>query len=307
MIGRSWIDGFKDYIEANKDNQYTVPVEQEDYLILFKSDAATDTYDRITTIAELAGGMNNLPFDGERVVTRQGIPNINPHASTVREFLENYFYPFIEATISINSTSIYQIGTDNIVTIEGDITLHNETAMINGRVDRILPTAATIHTFDSDLHYTTDIVFNPRQTPGGIEQAHLHTYQAYSEGVTNGTIISSSTKTVKAIYPYLYGVSSIDFTVTSGAYTGLIVDVADYGNKTYPLTGSGYIYICYPDSYPDLISIKDHNGFEQINAFSKTLVTISSSGLAVNWSISYKIYKLNNITAPTGWNYTFRY
>lgn len=63
----------------------------------------------------------DIAFDGERTVTRSGIPNVNVSATTVTEFLENYFFPAVDpdANISISPSSDASryFGNDDNVTL----------------------------------------------------------------------------------------------------------------------------------------------------------------------------------------------
>lgn len=44
---------------------------------------------------------NDITFDGERTVTRSGIPNVNVSATTVTDFLEGYFFPALDPVASL--------------------------------------------------------------------------------------------------------------------------------------------------------------------------------------------------------------
>jgi len=48
-----WLKGFREYITANKDNTNTDSLSTDDYLIVFKEDAAANQYDRVASISEL--------------------------------------------------------------------------------------------------------------------------------------------------------------------------------------------------------------------------------------------------------------
>ena len=99
------------------------------------------------------------------------------------------------------------------------------------------------------------------------------------------------------VYPYFYGMSATDYRTTG--------DLSLDGNLTKLITGQSalslsitgalkYVYFAYPASYPDLTSIKDGNGFEQLNA-GITKYTRTQAG--TGWSgISYKIYISDTLT-----------
>ena len=71
-----------------------------------------------------------------------------------------------------------------------------------------------------------------------------------------------------------------------------------------------YFYFAFPDSYGVLSSIKDANGFEVFRvdqpAFLETTgVSVTSSGLANNWSQPYTVYRTVNRTIINNAKYTF--
>lgn len=282
----------------NKDNNRA-------YVLLISATAT----DNLNSISDTDKKPYPLGFNGNRTVKRAGLPHINAGGDNLFEWIENYFFPFINPTISINGNVLYEIGTDNSVTINGSVTMNDETALSNGHLDRTIPTPIyTLGTFGTATSYSFTFTYTPRQTPTTANEEHEQRYVAYTTGTDCGCTINSSTKYVRAVYPYLYGVSSSNLE-TGGTvpYTTLTKLIQMQGNKSVTLTGTGYIYFCYPASYPDLTSILDQNGFEQITAFTKYTVNVQSAGLVSDWNVSYKIYKLNNTTSASGWTYQFKY
>jgi hypothetical protein len=249
----------------------------------------------------------SVGFDGNRTVTRAGVPNINAGGTTVNEWIENYFFPFLDPTISISLSAIYMIGTNNNVVVSGTVTLNEETLLYDGTLNRTEPSPMTVmDVFSANTTYSKSVVFNPRQTPSSAEQQIQHSYIAYTTGTNCGCTVNSSTLILDAVYPYLYGLSADDLsTGGTDAYDAMDALIEQTGDKTVSLTGTGYIYFMYPASYGVLTSIKDHNNFEQILSFTKYTVDVESTGLAVDWDTSYYIYKLNNTTTASSWDYSF--
>ena len=249
-------------------------------------------------------------FNGNRLVKRPGIPNINVGTtSNVADFLNAYFFPFISAAIGINGNVLYEIGTSNSVTISGTITANDETIFSNNRVDEIYAGLGTIYTFSSNVSYSTNFTFTPIAT---VSSSLDYRFVAKLGVANNGspTIIQSGTKLVQAVFPYLHIVSSNN--LTSGgtaAYSGLTKIIQAKGNKTITHNSSfpGYIYFMYPASYGTLTSILDQNNFEQITAFTRFTSNVTSVGLVNNWTTSYYIYQTNLTTQPSNWNYQYRY
>jgi len=244
----------------------------------------------------------SMYFNGNRTVKRSGIPNVNVGGNNLFEFIENYFFPFVPATISISvSGTVFEVGTNNNININGTTTANDETIFSNGTLKR---DGIDIYLFGSNLSFSTTDNFSP------TTQQTIN-YRAYQDVGNNGnsTTIQSNNIQVNSVYTFLYGVSSANLESGGTAiYTALNKLVQLKSNKTVVLNGTnGYIYFAYPSSYGNLTSILDQNGFEQITAFTKYTATVTSVGLPNNYSVTYYIYKLNNITSPTNWSYQFKF
>jgi hypothetical protein len=274
------------------------------------TDADVLTWDNALSVWKPAQTTNSGTFNGNRAIKRAAWPyNINMGTTTnVNDFLNAVFFPFLSASISINASVLYEVGTSNSVTISGSTTAQDETIFSNGRIDETYPSTTTVYTFGAATSYSTNITFTPDQS---VTSSLELRYVAYQGVGNNGspTTINSSTKLVQSVYPYLHGVHSDNLTAGgTDVYTKLSGKIVQAkSNKTVSLTGSGYIYFCYPASYGTLTSILDHNGFEQISAFNYTTSNVTSSGLVNNWTTSYYIYQSNNTTVPAAWNYQFKY
>ena len=96
----------------------------------------------------------------------------------------------------------------------------------------------------------------------------------------------------------------------SDLYTALFKDASStsYETQTYNFIGTAtYIYLAYPSTYPNLISIKDQNNFELLTSFQLTSsAQIVSYGLYNEWTDNYKIYRLSLLADPAG-NFTFSF
>ena len=251
-------------------------------------------------------------FDGNRSIKQTASnPSLagNVGGSTIVEFLNNYFFPFLTATISIGSSGTYEVGTSNSVTISGTVTQNDETSFSNGVVKRVYPDTANVHSFGASLSYSTSVTFAPIK---GSANTLEHRFAAFQDVGNNGnpTTINSSIITLNSVYPFLHGVNSDSTLINGGTttYTGLTKLIQTKANKTVTLNGTGYIYFAYPATYGNLTSIIDHNNFEQLTAFTKYVDTINSSGLTNNWTnVSYYIYRSNSPTSPSSWNYQFKF
>jgi hypothetical protein len=253
-------------------------------------------------------------FNGNRAVKRSGwtgVSNTNMGTTTnLRDFIEEVFFPFIPATISISGNVLYEIGTANNVTVSGSTTQNDETTFSNGVVVRIYPDTANIYSFGSSTTYSTSVMFSPKYDSASTQELRFIAKQDVGNN-GNPTTISSNIKYLRSTYPLLHGVNT-DATLINGGtaiYTALTKMIELKSNKNISLTGTnGYIYFAYPSSYGNLTSILDHNNFEQITAFTKYTANVSSSALTNDWlNISFNIYRSNVRTSPTGWTYQFKF
>ena len=106
--------------------------------------------------------------------------------------------------------------------------------------------------------------------------------------------INSNTVYATFVYPYYYGVGAVG--TDPETLTKL---VQSKGTKTLSFSpNKQHIIFAYPKSYGDLKSIKDSNGFENINGFTKT-----EGGSKV----PYLIYTSNEASTNTNFKLTFSY
>lgn len=116
-----------------------------------------------------------------------------------------------------------------------------------------------------------------------------HLVLTYEKGTIN-----SNTVYATFVYPYYYGVGAVG--TDPETLTKL---VQSKGSKTLSFSpNKQHIIFAYPKSYGDLKSIKDSNGFENINGFTKT-----EGGSKV----PYLIYTSNEASTNTNFRLTFSY
>lgn len=118
---------------------------------------------------------------------------------------------------------------------------------------------------------------------------NAHLVLTYEKGTIN-----SNTVYATFVYPYYYGVGDVG--TDPETLTKL---VQSKGTKTLSFSpNKQHIIFAYPKSYGDLKSIKDSNGFENINGFTKT-----EGGSKV----PYNIYTSNEASTNTDFKLTFSY
>ena len=142
-------------------------------------------------------------------------------------------------------------------------------------------TASGTVTFSTVNNITTDTTFTVKLTDA------------------NNIVTSISTKTYEFISASYTGLVSAIPTVSADitALTKLVRKKAPYTNTYAP--ANQYIVFCYPQSYGNLTSVLDGNGFENLGEYSKSVITINS--------IAYNVYCTTSKLTSTGLKYTFKY
>ena len=144
----------------------------------------------------------------------------------------------------------------------------------------------------------TDIVIASGEVPtsGTYNLTKSITSDTYARLVLTyekGTIYSN-TIYATFVHPYYYGVGAVGTNLET-----LTKLVQSKGSKTLSFSpNKQHIIFAYPKSYGDLKSIKDSNGFENINGFTKT-----EGGS----SVPYLIYTSNEASTNTNFKLTFSY
>lgn len=260
----------------------------------------------ISTAAE-----SSPAYDSDKPILRVPTVGTNIGGTTVTEWLD-YWY-FSAPTLSLNlspSTTIYEVGDTSRITVSGTTSNPGSATLSNGGLDRTSPTTLEVDGFGTGTSYSFAFSFYPQKDSTSHYKQTTYSFQASQDwvfGSESGTA-TSTTRTVTAVYPVLYGMSATDLSVSGNPYTALTKLVEAEGNKTVSLTGSGFIYYAVPKTWTDftLSSIIDHNGFNVTPSFTSYDITVSSSGLINNWSsVAYKLYKLNTTTTTSGYAYQF--
>ncbi len=240
------------------------------------------------------------PFNGNRAIKRND-PNfagINVGGTNVVAFLNNFFFPFISATMAIDSSVIYETGSLQNITTNVVITANDEL---------IYPTSSLTR----DGLYITRSGIPPltyTYTDNNITSDHSYIGYCQTDNSGSPAIISSGTRTITFLYPFLYGLSAVNGLEGTTLYTTLTKDITSFGNKAYIFNGtSTYIYFAYPSSYTELVHVLDPNLFQVGSSLEYSAsVPVTSSGLTNNWKSLYKVYKWKTIADFSG-NYQFQF
>jgi hypothetical protein len=256
----------------------------------------------IATTGE-AGG--STAFDGFRSITRTNINGVTPGGTDVVTFLNNLFYPFTQATITLNSfNTVYELGTTlSTVSAIGSITTGSlrlnqitnlETFVGSNGVPQIITQPST--------NFTINAIVNLTNTANNI------TVRANSRDVNNQVVqITSDNATINFAAPWYYGTGAANLSPTQiqSLFTGPLKKVELPSNKTIEVTANNQkIYFAYPQSWGVLTSIKDGNNFENINGWLNR--TNLSFTLANGSSHIYTVRETSLLnTFITPFNYTF--
>lgn len=110
----------------------------------------------------------------------------------------------------------------------------------------------------------------------------------YQGQVTDGVTPVNASTLIEFFYPYLFGPSD----ATSVIYSDLSKAIDRKQNRSFALNGTNkYFWIGYPASYGTLSAIRDQNGFNVTSEWQTSTFNITSVGLDVNWTISYRFYR----------------
>lgn len=224
---------------------------------------------------------------------------------SIVEMLRRIAYPYLPplCTISIlppYSSGYVEVGTSPLVKL---------TYTIN---KRSLPTQTTILSYMIPSNYPAITSAGQSIVSGTVSGVVItpitSATSSFTITVTDGTQSNSSTTTLKGVYPYFYGFSSLT-TMTTAGLASLTKIIEPKSDKNIDIYGSGNLYFIYDSNYPTLSSIYDEHGNNIISSsFSSSLLTLSSpTGL---WaSKQFRVYQWNGapLIGPPSVIYQFKY
>ena len=301
--------GFEEYVFTSTPNNVVVfdnnsNLTSIDYLTLANTlsplltSTSQSTSASYAVFAETSATSSFMSFNGNRPIKRSGYSGLNVGGIDVDDFLNNFFFPFVSATVSISGGGLYETGSLQTVSVYSSITQNDETLFGTGSV------------YKDGVLWNIESTIPPYSfTFNDVNVSSNHTYQTFVSVNNNGspTTISSGTTSISFIFPYLWGMSVTSGLSGTSLYNAFTPQIVNEGSKTISLNGSAvYIYFAYPSSYPDLTSILDPNSFQVIGSFTKSTVSVTSTGLTNNWTTNYKVYQTQLVASPAG-NFQFIY
>lgn len=259
----------------------------------------------------IGGGMDST-FNGNRAISRIYQVGTNTGANTLREMFEwMYIGNYTQPTLTFNTVSptLVEVGSSTAYTLTGSTNNPCNYTLANGALS-----APATHSFGSATTFSKSYTHLPTThgttTITASQDWTMTTTSCVAGSPTSGT--KTASRSIVNAYPVLWGMSATEYTSGSVPYniwSKRVVDPATSPSITaLTMTGTNqYIYILIPTAAGDFTvsSIIDHNGFSVGGSFTAYDVTVTSTGLTTNWTTGYKLYKLNNLTTASGFNYVY--
>lgn len=241
----------------------------------------------LATTGDLAVG--TTVFDGNRIITAQvnGFQGLEPGGDDVVTFLNNVFYPFAPATISLNGYTIKELGTSfNNVPFVTNITANSETSITNLSlfnngsllIGNLTPSIGNNVTISTTLSLTSNstlaarINVNNNGNPTQISGTALVQFEAphyFGSGVNNLQTNPTNMKTVLVKQPIMLEPSSRQLSVTT----------------------NGFYYFVYPDNWGQLSRISATSPPLDFNIATDFVTGNVTLTLANNSNYLYRFYK----------------
>jgi hypothetical protein len=203
--------------------------------------------------------------------------------------LLQYLQPTVALTVAANDGRIIlEVGESEQILVSRSITVNSADHPIVSKVYTAPGSAPDITAEVEDSFLTAGVL---KTSPTTL----TFTTQVADDKTT---LVRSDTMIWR--YPILYGASangSVNLYTLTKLKSGN--NLLTYGDTPIAFNDTDkYFYFVYPEEYPDLEKIFDGNpvGDDVLSAFTKTVVSVTSTGLDSNWTHNYKRYRTNNIT-----------
>lgn len=293
------IEYFPDYIFSSQRVKYSngkiVYIDGKEYDIssLKKiNDQATGTG---TSSNEETMQISDLPFDGNRMVKRSGIPQVNTGTTSALSFLDEYFFPFVGATIMMNgdALTILEYGLSSEVYISAKFTGNDEEEAENYRIVETTNNNSIIATSDSgfrNFDFGKAINIEGRETSTSIN--HIRSYMALADVGNDGKpkTITSTIKSFCFYMPSFWGMNESKILTNTQLFTNVISkSIIANTVKSFTISFNGedqyiHFYTPYQSGKP---TIKDNNGFDVSSSFEVEQIELTTPNIAPNWTSRY--------------------
>ena len=244
---------------------------------------------------------STLSFAGNRTIKRINWPlNYNPQAEDVVTFLNRVFYPFQAASVNLNAYTLKELGTNfSNVPFIGNITQNDE--LPNGITNlRLLNGNNVIQTIQNpsfgSFNYPTNL---------SIDNTSTLSVRITTNNEGDPSEISDS-QVVSFEAPMYFGAGASNLN-ESQIKSNLQKQLESRSTKIRAFTANNQkLYIVIPIHWGLFTSIKDQNGFQNINGWSSRIVEFTlANGVTKQ---NYYIWETNNLVFNVNnFNYTFEF
>lgn len=230
-------------------------------------------------------------FNGDRQVTRPGVANVNAGGETVKEFLENYFFPAVPPTLSFSGLGgPYEKGLERNLNLSATVTPNDATIDLR----QFKQGASVISTEASNS--MSETVTNIKDTV---------TYTAYVEYTLSGTggQTLSQNRTASFYAPSYYGSGAAGNENETWVKANLTKTIRSNNNLTANFSPVlERYYFAYPQSFGVVSQVLDPNNFDITDAFTQFTATFT---LADGSTEDYYIYRSNDDTTQVAYQLRF--
>ena len=257
-------------------------------------------------------------FDGNRNITRLPTLNSNVGGSNVVEFLNNLFFPFVQATISLNSfNTIYELGTTLAnVNFTGGVTtgtvnpnnITNISGYVGGSSRVGVQPNLTITNNTATFNFSVNV--NLTNTASNNVTVSGTSINENAQPIIIGNSLSPRTINFQAPFYYGSGIANLTPSEITGQMVKLVQlkseKILTYGAMNTPLK----LYFAYPrdssrNNWGDISAIFDGNGFPNTTDWNPRDETFK---LRDNTDHVYRIMeKIIPVQLTGPFNYTFRF
>ena len=215
----------------------------------------------VTTDGEFYSGINQVGSDSLAVtgpILRTPSTNDTLPTTTSSDWISWWYFQIPSITNSFINGSTFEIGTSNSVTYRSVLNNPAATSVTNYLATASGKGTAVTYADGSQTSRTNDFDFTyaPVQTPAGgvgVWDSQSYTFQSsldYSGSGESGSVTSSN-RTIRGVYPILYGMVADTATAFADPYGTMNKLVQSEGNKTVSYTGTGLIFYGFPQTWSD--------------------------------------------------------
>lgn len=261
----------------------------------------------LATTGDLAVG--TTVFNGDRVISAQvaGFQGVQPGGNDVVTFLNNVFYPFVQATVTLSNFGIQELGT-TLNNINFGVTINPGSLSFGTDITNAVPYVGTNNPRNPTVSTPSSSFTITNVDVGGLTNNTSNVFVRINTKNQAGSVITldSSPRTINFEAP-MYAGSGVnnlqsppnDMKAVLTAQTNSITNngkavIQEPSSRTVTVTTNGFYYFVYPDSWGQL---------SRIAATSPPLdFTISSDFVTGNVTLTlanganhlYRFYKNTN-------------